>query len=277
MKRVILIDGHNLLFRMFYGISSPIRNSKGKDIRGLIGFVGSLKRIVDEFNPDSLLVIFDSETSKTNNLQIDESYKCNRIDYTNTHEDENPFTQLPLIKRALDYLNIMNMEVEDYEADDFIAAIVSQKSENEYIIVSTDRDFLQLVNYNVFLYVPRGKKSILYDEEEIFKKFNVLPKSYVEYKALVGDNSDNIKGIKGIGKVTASRILGNGSIDEYILNNKDSKYSKILIDNKEKISKNIDLIKLNRCLDVSFIDFLSIDERVKKLKTMDIIGSIGEK
>lgn len=90
-KTIILIDGHNLLFRMFYGIPASIKSTKGKEIRGLIGFIGSLKKIAKEWNPYSLLVIFDSETSKNNNLKIDTSYKANRIDYTNIPEKKIPF------------------------------------------------------------------------------------------------------------------------------------------------------------------------------------------
>ena len=125
MKRIVLIDGHNLLFRMFYGIPSSIKNTKGKEIRGLIGFIGSLKKIVNKFNPDSLVVIFDSETSRNNNLKIDKDYKSNRLDYTNIGEEENPFSQLSLIQKALDYLDITYIEVENDEADDYIASIVS--------------------------------------------------------------------------------------------------------------------------------------------------------
>ncbi len=103
MSKIVLVDGLNLLFRMYYGIPNSIKNSKGKEIKGLVGFIGSLKRIINEFNPYSLIVIFDSETSKNNNLRIDSNYKKNRIDYTNISKEENPFSQLPLIKKALDY------------------------------------------------------------------------------------------------------------------------------------------------------------------------------
>lgn len=178
MKRIILIDGHNLLFRMFYGIPASIRNSKGKDIKGLIGFIGSLKKLVDQFKPYSLYVIFDSETSKNSNLAIDKEYKSNRIDYSSICEEENPFSQLPLIKKALKYLNISYLEVENNEADNFICSIVSKPTnEYQYIIVSTDTDFIQLIDNNVFLYVPRGKKSILYKRKEVIKKYSVNQKN----------------------------------------------------------------------------------------------------
>lgn len=278
MKKIVLIDGHNLLFRMFYGIPAPIKNSKGKDIRGLIGFIGSLKKLVDEFKPYSLYVVFDSETSKNSNLKIDKEYKANRIDYSNIAEEENPFSQLPLIKKGLDYLNIPYLEAFNNEADDFIASIVSKPTnEYQYIIVSTDSDFIQLVDDEVFLYVPRGKKSILYSKEEVIKKYNVTPEKYVIFKSLVGDKADNIKGVKGIGNITATKILKYNSIQEYILNNPDLRFSNILISSKELIIKNQKLIEMNKFIDTSEIIFQELSNTIYNSKTYQIIENIGER
>ncbi len=277
MKRIILIDGHNLLFRMFYGIPASIRNSKGKDIRALIGFIGSSKKLVDKFKPYSLYVIFDSETSKNSNLEIDKEYKANRIDYSNIAEEENPFSQLPLIKKALEYLKIAYLEVENNETDDLIASIVSKPmNEYEYIIVSTDSDFIQLVDSNVFLYVPRGKKSILYNREEVIKKYNVIPEKYVIFKSLVGDKSDNIKGVTGIGNITAAKILKHNSVQEFIENNPNSRFSNILISSKKLIIKNQKLIELNKCINTSEIIFNELSNRIYTYKTYEIIKNIGE-
>lgn len=278
MKKIILVDGHNLLFRMFYGIPAPIKNSKGKDIRGLIGFIGSLKKLVDEFKPYSLYVIFDSETSKNSNLEIDKEYKTNRIDYSNISEEENPFSQLPFIKKALEYLKIAYLEVENNETDDLIASIVSKPiNEYQYIIVSTDSDFIQLVDNNVFLYVPRGKKSILYNREEVIKKYNVIPEKYVLFKSLVGDKSDNIKGVKGIGNITAAKILKYNSVQEFIENNPTSRFSNILISSKELIIKNQKLIELNKFINTSEIIFEELSNIIYISKTYEIIENIGER
>lgn len=275
--KIVLVDGHNLLFRMFYGIPASIKNTKGKEIRGLIGFIGSLKRIVDEFKPYSLIVIFDSQTSKNSNLKIDINYKQNRVDYSNIPENENPFSQLPLIKKALEYLNIFYLEVENYEADDYIASIIYSNKENQYIIVSTDSDFIQLVDNNTFLYIPRGKKSVLYTQEEVIKKYNIPATKYVIFKSLVGDKSDNIKGINGIGRINAVKILKYNSIDNYIFNNRNSRLSKILVENKELIIKNQRLINMNKSLDASQIIFNELSENIYVLKTYEIIEKIGER
>ncbi len=277
MNKIILIDGHNLLFRMFYGIPSPIKNTKGKEIRGLIGFIGSLKKIVDEFRPYLLIVVFDSQTSKDSNLKIDINYKRNRVDYTNISEDDNPFSQLPLIKKALEYLNIYYLEVENYEADDYIASIINNNRENQYIIVSTDSDFIQLVDNNIFLYVPRGKKSVLYTPEEVVKKYNIPPTKYVIFKSLVGDKSDNIKGVKGIGNIIAAKILNYSSIQNYIFNNPDSRFVKLLIDNEEIILKNQKLICMSNNIDTSKITFKKLSNNISTFKTYEIIEKIGER
>lgn len=279
MKKILLIDGHNLLFRMFYGIPAPIKNSKNQDIRALIGFIGSLKKLVDKFQPYSLIVIFDTETSKKSNLEIDIDYKLNRIDYSTVTENENPFFQLPLIKKALEYLNIFYLEIEDYEADDFIASVIfnTRNSEYQYIIVSTDSDFIQLVSNDVFLYIPKGKKSVLLNEEEVIKKYNVAPQKYVVFKSLVGDRSDNIKGVMGIGNISASKILKYDTIQDYVLDNPNSRFSKLLIDNKELIRKNQKLIEMNKHIDICKVYFHSLNDSIYKLKTYEIIEKIGER
>lgn len=243
----------------------------------MIGFIGSLKKLVDQFKPYSLYVIFDSETSKNSNLAIDKEYKSNRIDYSSICEEENPFSQLPLIKKALKYLNISYLEVENNEADDFISSIVSKPTnEYQYIIVSTDTDFIQLIDNNVFLYVPRGKKSILYKRKEVIKKYSVIPEKYVIFKSLVGDKSDNVKGINGIGNITAAKILKYNSLQEFIENNPNSRFSNILISNEELIIKNQKLIELNKLIDTSEITFDELSDMIYTYKTYEIIENIGE-
>lgn len=160
MKKIIIIDGHNLLFRMFYGIPASIKNERGKEIKGVIGFIGNIKKIIETFTPYSILVIFDSETSKTNNLKLDENYKANRKTYEKIPENENPFSQLPLIKKALDFLNIFYEEVIENEADDYITSIITQHKNYEFTIVSTDTDFFQLIDKHTTLFIPRGKRVI---------------------------------------------------------------------------------------------------------------------
>lgn len=271
MKRILLIDGHNLLFRMFYGIPSSIKNKDGKEIKGLVGFIGSLKKLVKEFSPYSLYVIFDSETSKVANLNYDTNYKANRKDFTNLPEEENPFSQLSYIKEALAYLEIPYFEVQNNEADDYIASIIKRNKQKdiEFIIVSTDTDYFQLLDEDTYMYVPRGKKSVLYNIETFKEKFNIVPNDYVLYKSLVGDKTDNIDGIKGIGKMTAAKIVH--ALKEEI--KLDTKLKETLEINKEKIIRNIHLITLNSNLDVKNITFSKLNSKLSTQKTYEIINN----
>ncbi len=279
MNRTAIVDGHNLLFRMFYGIPASIKNTKGKEIRGVIGFIGALKKIVTELEPYSLIVIFDSQSSRNSNLKIDKTYKANRKDLCGEDEENNPFSQLPIIDRALDFLGIAHIEAKNNEADDYIASLIynNYDLEMQYIIVSSDSDFMQLVDSRTFLYVPRGKKSILYTENEVIKKYNIPPEKYVLFKALVGDRSDNIRGVRDIGIVRASKILQSGNIDRYISANPDCLLSAKLSENKELIARNIHLIELNKNIDTSEIVFRKLNDNIKNLRTYEILEKIGEK
>ena len=275
-KTIVIVDGHNLLFRMFYGIPNSIKNSKGLEIKGLIGFIGSIKKLATEFNPFSIIVIFDSETSRFNNEQIEETYKANRKDYTNVEESDNPFSQLPLIKKALEHLNISNLEVVDNEADDYIASIIkSKKRFYNFIIVSTDTDFFQLIDKNVFVYAQRGKKSVLYDKQLIKEKYGIFPSQYVVFKSLIGDRCDNISGVNGIGKVTASQILSYETIERFIEKNNNQRLINLLKDNIEIINKNQKLILLNDKIDASNTGFKLLSEKVYLKKVREIIEEIG--
>ncbi len=271
MKKIVIIDGHNLLFRMFYGIPASIKNELGQEIKGVIGFIGSIKKIIETFTPYSIIVIFDSETSKTNNLKWDKNYKANRKNYETVPEPENPFSQLPLIKKALNFLNIFYEEVIENEADDYIASIITQQKNYEFTIVSTDTDFFQLIDNRITLYIPRGKKSHLYTIEELYKKYSILPNQYVLFKSLTGDKSDNIKGINGIGIITAAKIASCNSIENFLLNKQNEKIKEKLMQNKETIEKNQKLIEMNRNLDTKKVTFHPLNKEKLNLKTLEII------
>lgn len=274
-EKILIIDGHNLLFKMFYGIPASIKNSEGKEIKGLVGFLGSIKKFIKEFNPRTVIVVFDSESSASSNKLLDSEYKSNRLDYSNISEDENPFLILPAIKKALNYLEIPNIEVTNSEADDYIASLTNNNL-YEYIIVSTDTDFIQLINDNTYLYVPRGKKSILYNKDKVYEKYNIYPTQYILYKSLIGDKSDNIKGIKGIGRVTAVKILKYQNIESYIKQNSSNKISKLLIVNKYRLLINIKLITLNKYLDTGNIKINVYNSELINKKVYEIISEIGE-
>lgn len=259
-RKLLIIDGHNLLFKMYYGIPSSIKKN-GIEIKGVIGFIGAILKFYQSFQPYSILVVFDSEQSSFQKKQINKNYKENRIDYSKVKEEDNPFSQLVFIKECLNFLNIDNFESGEEEADDMIASICEKyKKEYQVIIVSTDKDFMQLVDQDIHLYQYNGKKSMLYQEEDVFLKYGILPNQFPLYLALTGDKSDNIKGIKGVGPKTAVKIiLGH-----------DPK--NILITEKDTIQQNLQLIILKQELNLPFA-FLS-PVHIKRYKTMEIIEKI---
>ncbi|MBN2852460.1 MAG: 5'-3' exonuclease [Clostridia bacterium] len=253
MKKLMIIDGHNLLFRMYYGIPSPILNKEGKDVRGVLGFISSMNKMVKEYGFEYLMIVFDSETSITNNLSLDGDYKQNRINYADVPDEENPFVQLEYIYKVLTHIGAIYKEAKEYEADDYIASLCRHfKNTCEITIVSTDRDFLQLIDQQVTLYSPRGKHSILYNEEELMNRFGITPSQVIDYKTLIGDSADNIKGIPSIGPKTAVKILSHGTLDEIMTGRtelEEKLYEKLLA-HKEILEKNRKLVTLRDDIDI---------------------------
>lgn len=265
MEKLLIIDGMNLLFRMFYGIPSSIKNKNGQEVKGVIGFLGGIKKYIKKINTKRIIVVFDSETSLTNKLEISSDYKQNRIDYSDVEENLNPFSQIEYIYRLLDHLSIFHIEVKDYEADDFIASLCEKYKDNYHnIIVSTDKDFLQLVDETISVYNPTS--DTIYSPSKVVEKFKVKPSQIIDYKVLVGDPSDNIKGVRMIGPKTALKILSVGSIDEIINNEKEisSKLHAKLIENLDTIKINKALITMNKSIEINIA--LTLDEISDKLE-----------
>ncbi|MDE7264126.1 MAG: hypothetical protein K2N64_05655 [Anaeroplasmataceae bacterium] len=207
MNRLLLIDGSNLLFQMFYGMPSRILSKDGKPIQGVLGFIGALKKIITSTDPTHICVLFDGE-HENKRTQLLEDYKKNRMDYGLLPEEETPFSQLESIYSALTFMHIPYVELTDYETDDYIASYVKKYASTMQIIISSwDSDYFSLIQPNVSIYRYRGKKSYFCDVDYIKKTYKISPTQYIFYKSLIGDSSDNIKGIPKIGPVSASKIV----------------------------------------------------------------------
>ena len=278
MYRLLIVDGHNLLFQMFFGMPSKIIGAKGQAIQGVIGFVGAVNRLMDTYHPTHLCVMFDGERENPRK-DILEEYKANRIDYSEVPEEENPFSQLPLVYEALDYMGISHTETTVCETDDVIAAYsVRYGGEFEVLISSFDSDYFQLINDKVKIIRYRGKCSVLCDENYIKEKYGIPPSLYLDFKCLVGDTSDNIPGIRGIGPKTAAKLVNTfGGLDSIIERSKEIESEKIRLaieDGVDILKRNMALISLDGNADLPF----TLDEMKftnPHIRTMDVIRGIG--
>lgn len=150
MNRLLIVDGSNLLFQMFFGMPARIVNQEGKAIQGTLGFVGALLKIIRMVEPTHMVVFFDGQ-HKNERCDLNHEYKANRIDYSLVSQDENPFSQMADVCRALDFLGIKYAETNNCEADDVIAGYTFSLNEQwEIVISSFDSDFFQLITDRVF-------------------------------------------------------------------------------------------------------------------------------
>ena len=171
MDRFLIVDGMNLLFQMFYGMPSRIMGKHGKSVHGTLGFVGALIKTARRILPTHLVVIFDGEHHNPR-TDLDPEYKANRPDWSAMPEDELPFSSLPDVYAALDYLGIKHFETTDTECDDVIAAYVKKYSEStDVTVMSQDSDFFQLIGENVRVLRYRGDASVLCDSEYVKQKY----------------------------------------------------------------------------------------------------------
>lgn len=252
MDKLLIVDGMNLHFQMFFGMPAQIKNKAGVGIWGTLGFIGALLKIIKQTKPTHVAVIFDGEGS-LERKQADENYKANRPDYSIAPEDENPFTQLKDVYNALNYLNIKHCESCGCETDDIIAGYAQTYGKDMQIVISSyDSDFFQLINENVQIFRYRGDKSVICDSGYINEKFNISPDVYADFKSLTGDNADNVKGATKVGPKTASLLINKFGSLQNLLENAE-KIEKVnlretIINEKEKLKNNYKIIKLqNNC------------------------------
>ena len=198
-KELIIIDGFNLIFRVFYAVP-PFHTRDGKPVNALFGYTKALMQIM-KMDAEYIIMAFDSG-GETFRSEADENYKA--------HRDGMPDdlgSQMDAIFEVTDLLWIPRVAVPGYEADDIIGTLaVKHRDDMERVlIVSSDKDLFQFIGRHVYVY--DAMKDRLYDEEEAVKKFEVHPAQIVDYLALIGDTSDNIPGVKGIGPKTAVTLL----------------------------------------------------------------------
>ena len=246
MKKLLIVDGSNLLFQMFFGMPARITGKDGRAIQGTLGFTGALLKIIRMTSPTHVAVLFDCET-QNERRELDPDYKANRPDYSKMPEEESPFSQLSDIYAALDELGIAHTECIGCETDDVIAEY-ALTSDCETVISSFDSDFFQLITERVSVLRYRSDKTVICTPEYIREKFGILPCQYADLKSLVGDTADNIRGAAGIGPKTAAALLNRfGTLNDILENaEKIEKPSvrRAVLDNAERLRLNYRLIKL---------------------------------
>lgn len=279
-NRLLIVDGHNLLFQMFFGMPARIINKDGKAIQGTLGFTGALLKIIRMVKPTHVTVLFDGERHNPR-TDLDENYKANRVDYDAVPEEENPFSQLADVYKALDFLSIKHTETTVCETDDVIAAYaLKYGADNEIFISSFDSDFFQLITDNVKILRYRGENTQIYDEAFFKEKFGILPCLYADYKSLTGDTADNIKGADKIGPKTAAALVNEFGNLESIIANADNiakpSIKASVITNTERLRLNYKLIKLCDCANLPF----ALDEMkytYNGITTNEVLIGIGLK
>lgn len=206
MKKLVLIDGHSILNRAFYGVPE-LTNSEGLHTNAVYGFLNIMFKILDEEKPDYLTVAFDL-SAPTFRHKMYGVYKGTRKPMP--HE---LVEQVPLIKEALTDMNVCVVTKEGYEADDILGTL-AKRAEAEGMIVSVvsgDRDLLQLATDNIKIRIPKTKKGTTeiedYNTAQVVETYGVTPVEFIDMKALMGDASDNIPGVPGIGEKTAGAII----------------------------------------------------------------------
>jgi len=213
MEKLLVVDGSNLLFQMFYGMPARIVNHQGKSIGGTLGFVGALLKIIRMVCPTHVAVLFDGECHNPR-TDLDEAYKANRPDWE--EGEGTPFDQLTDIYEALDALEIRHAETACCEADDWIAGY-GRSWEGEAVIASFDSDFFQLIGKNLHILRYRGEKTVLCDPAWFREKYGIEPGQYAAFKSLTGDTADNIRGVPGVGPKTAARLIRQfGTLEEIL-------------------------------------------------------------
>lgn len=240
-KRLFLVDAYALIFRGYYAfIKNPRINSKGEDTSAIMGFMNSLLDVIKRERPDHLAVCFDKGGS-VDRVEMFEEYKANR--------DETPEgirTAIPHICNILEAMHIPIMVKEGFEADDVIGTLSRQAEKEGYkvFMVTPDKDFAQLVTDNIFMYRPVfGGGYETWGIPEVKKKFEVeSPLQVIDFLGMMGDSSDNIPGLPGVGEKTAKKFINQFGSMEGLLANTDQLKGKM----KEKVEANAELGRLSK-------------------------------
>ncbi len=243
-NRLFLIDGSALAYRSYFAfIRNPLINSKGENTSAVFGFTNSILKILRDENPDLIAVVFDTK-APTFRHEIFKDYKSTRAKMPVEMSE-----QLPRIREVAQCMNLPILEVDGFEADDLMGTL-AQKAKKEgmkVVLVTGDKDFMQLVDEDIVVLNPKrgGEKPELLDKDGVEKKFGVPPEKITELLALMGDTSDNVPGIPGVGEKTALQLIKEFGSLEKVLKNADKVKRKSV---QKGLKEHADLARLSKRL-----------------------------
>tara|TARA_R100001079_G_scaffold99045_1_gene63081 strand:+ start:86 stop:1072 length:987 start_codon:yes stop_codon:yes gene_type:complete len=246
--KVLIIDGLNTFIRVFSVL--PTTNEDGVHVGGIVGFLRSIGYVINMVSPTRVIIVFDGKGGSNRRRKIYPEYKQNRktkyrvnrtYDFASQEDErQNMIMQLQRCVEYLDTLPVTVLSYDNIEADDTIGYLCKQVlTESEIVVMSTDKDFLQLANGRTKIWSPTKKK--LYDEDAVFDEFGITAKNYIWYRVLDGDKSDNINGVRGLGLKTIRKKLP--FLTENKICNIDD-ITDVLPESSDIIKRNYDLMQL---------------------------------
>lgn len=262
-NRIVIIDGNSLINRAYYAMQRPMITKEGIYTQGIFGFLNMLNKIMEDYAPDYIAVAWDMKAPTFRHLEYDE-YKAGR--------KKMPIElamELPIMKDILRAMNIENLELEGYEADDIIGTLArkGEKAGLAPLIITGDKDALQLcTDVTKVLITKKGISEFdLYDHDKFLEKYEITPTQFIDLKGLMGDKSDNIPGIPGVGEKTGIKLLKEfGSVENILSKSNEIKNTKL----REKVEENSQLAIMSKKLaEINTNTPLEID--VKSLKIIE--------
>tara|TARA_B100001758_G_scaffold63500_1_gene52874 strand:+ start:1755 stop:4472 length:2718 start_codon:yes stop_codon:yes gene_type:complete len=272
-KRLFLIDGYAMLYRSHFAlIRNPLINSKGMHTSALFGFTNQVLKLIRKEKPDYLMAAFDT-SKKTFRHEMYPEYKATR-----EKMPEEMREQLPYLWKLLKAMKIPTLEQPGFEADDIIGtlAVRAKESNLDTYIVSGDKDFMQLVNDHIFLYSPSGRQSDIkiYDKDAVKDKWGVPPEKIIDLLGLMGDSSDNVPGVMGVGEKTAVKLLNEYGTLENALDHADEVKNKRAREGLQSgrenalLSQDLVTIDVNMNIDSNFEEMVTDGFNVNELNTL---------
>ena len=267
---LVLIDGNSILNRAFYGImgNKMLMTPDGKYTNAVYGFLAIMFKVLEDLNPEYMAVAFDLK-APTARHKLYEGYKATRKGMPNELAE-----QMPIIKNILAKMNITIIEKEGYEADDILGTLAKEgeKQGLEVTILSGDRDTFQLASEKIKIRIPHTKmgktETDTYGEAEIIEKYGLKPKQLIEVKGLMGDTSDNIPGVPGVGEKTALGLIQKYSSIDNIYKTIEESPNDIKGKLKEKLVENRELAMLSKTLGTINVE-VPIENKISDLKIVE--------